>query len=565
MKFNKKHLVLSLVLIGVLFSCQRGTHDHNEEIEIVWIGHSCFEVRFHECRILIDPFSPERFNHILPKTIYDIVFATHKALDHYYFDGIEADTYLLACGDRNEFISERQDEGWNIRGKTIQKTADSSFSYWTVASFHDDQQGAVDGVNGIICLDFNGIKVVHLGDLGHVLEENQLEQIGSVDVLMIPVDGYFTIDIDTAKTIIRQLAPKIVFPMHYRTERSKTTGPIYTEEDIVNGFKNVKKLEQAHLVVDNQNLDQEQQIIILDYLKKEDFPILKGPYLGQKPPGMTPEVFAPEIISVDNFIESGSGFALDANMFVFQRYFPDVPISTIYTTELKDGRWTTPSPAPFNSEYDDWDFTVAPDGRTIYFTSMRPVSEGTEQSKHSNIWMTRITASGWTEPRLLEYPINTPDRGNQYASVTRDGTLYFFSGRESGFGGADIYRAKLVNGKYSEVENLGNQINSAFSDGDPYIAPDESYLIFASKRPGGFGGPLDLYISFLRTDGSWTEAINMGKDINSSGEEFCPNVTPDGKYLFFCRHHQEISGDISGDIYWVDASIIEELKPDSLK
>lgn len=249
------------------FSCGRNAGEADNKIEIVWIGHSCFEIGFHECRILIDPFSPESFDNILPRTKYDIVFATHKAQDHHYFDGVEADAYLLARGDRSEFISERQDEERNIAGKATKKTATSSFSFWTVPSFHDDQHGAVNGVNGIICLDFNRIKAVHLGDLGHVLEESQLEQIGTVDVLMIPVDGYFTINMETAKTIIRQLTPKIVFPMHYRTKGSKTAKPIYTEEDIVAGFENSKKLDQSHLTIESKILDHEQQIIILDYLK----------------------------------------------------------------------------------------------------------------------------------------------------------------------------------------------------------------------------------------------------------------------------------------------------------
>jgi hypothetical protein len=288
---------------------------------------------------------------------------------------------------------------------------------------------------------------------------------------------------------------------------------------------------------------------------------LKDPYLGQKPPGLIPEVFAPSIISGDQ-IEAGSGSALDGHLFIFHRYFPEVPISTIFVTEAGDDGWTEPYQAPFNSEQDDWDFTVAPDGRTIFFTSTRPVGRGGEPSPHGNIWMTRITASGWLEPRILEPPINTTGGGNQYPSITRDGTLYFFSGRAGGFGSADIYRAERTDGKYVKVENLGSTINTEYMEGDPFIAPDESILIFASKRPGGYGGPLDLYISFRGEDGSWTPPANMGNKINSNGEEFCPNLTPDGKYFFFCRHMKDVIGRLRGDLYWVDAKIIERLRPD---
>lgn len=294
----------------------------------------------------------------------------------------------------------------------------------------------------------------------------------------------------------------------------------------------------------------------------DDMSAPKGPYLGMEPPGLTPEVFAPGIISGDE-IEAGSGFVLEGNLVVFHRYFPEVPISTIFVTEARDSGWTEPFPAPFNSEQDDWDFTVAPDGRTVFFTSTRPVCRGGKPSPHGNIWKTRLTATGWLEPRILESPVNTTEGGNQYPSVTLDGTLYFFSGRDGGFGSADIYRAERTDGKYVKVENLGNIINTEYMEGDPFIAPDESILIFASKRPGGFGGPLDLYISFRGEDGSWTPPVNMGSRINTNGEEFCPNLTPDGKYFFFCRHTKNVAGRMIGDLYWVDAKIIEGLQPDA--
>jgi L-ascorbate metabolism protein UlaG (beta-lactamase superfamily) len=238
------------------------------ELEITWIGHSCFEIQYSDQRILIDPFTPEWFDYTRPQGKYDLVFASHKAKDHYFFDGIDADLYLLASGKKEVFFQESHSGSQIVEGRTARNIGTGSFTFWTVPSYHDDQKGAAEGVNGILCFDFNGIKVVHLGDLGHVLEESHLTKIGSVDVLMIPIDGYFTIDIDTAKTIIHQLDPKIVFPMHYKTERSKLTQPIYTEKDIIGGFGNVKRLRQSRLVIDGNLLDQRQTIILLKYLEK---------------------------------------------------------------------------------------------------------------------------------------------------------------------------------------------------------------------------------------------------------------------------------------------------------
>jgi hypothetical protein len=142
-----------------------------------------------------------------------------------------------------------------------------------------------------------------------------------------------------------------------------------------------------------------------------------------------------------------------------------------------------------------------------------------------------------------------------YPTVTRDGTLYFQSRREGGFGGSDIYRAELVNGSYIKPENLGESINSEHNEGDVFIAADESYLIVSTRgRPDSLGRS-DLYVSFRLPDGSWTKVKNMGKSINSEGTEYCPMVLHDGRYLFFTSTK---SGD--GDIYWVDASVIDTMR-----
>lgn len=144
----------------------------------------------------------------------------------------------------------------------------------------------------------------------------------------------------------------------------------------------------------------------------------------------------------------------------------------------------------------------------------------------------------------------------------------------------------MSHGKYSPPENIGNHenaINTDYHEVDPFIAPDESYLIFTSNRPGGFGDA-DLYICYRKPDGAWTKAINMGPSINTEAVEFCPSVTPDGKYLFFSSNrllfqrysNHPISydekikildspGNGRGDIYWVSAKIIESLKPKELK
>lgn len=136
--------------------------------------------------------------------------------------------------------------------------------------------------------------------------------------------------------------------------------------------------------------------------------------------------------------------------------------------------------------------------------------------------------NGWSEPVPLNIAATLPV-GNQF-SVTRDETIYF----EVNNGQADdIYRIGIQNGAYGEPENLGPGINSNdYEEYAPYLDPDEAYLIFASNRPGGFGGN-DLYISFRNPDGAWTQPLNMGSPINTENGDTLPCISPDGLYFFF--------------------------------
>lgn len=168
---------------------------------------------------------------------------------------------------------------------------------------------------------------------------------------------------------------------------------------------------------------------------------------------------------------------------------------------------------------------------------------------------------GWGKPRLLDYPGNV---GGVYPTVTNNKTLYFSSRLEENFGKADIYRSRFINGTYSVPENVGRSINSEYGETDTFVAPDESYMIVTCwKRPENIGGnAADLYVSFYKKDGSWTVLRNMGKSINTKYIEFCPMLSPDGKYFFFSSDRVDVK---ECDIYWVDAKIIDKLKPKKLK
>ena len=292
----------------------------------------------------------------------------------------------------------------------------------------------------------------------------------------------------------------------------------------------------------------------------KNFPLLKGPYLGQKPPGMTPEIFAPGIVCKKNH-ETVCGFFNNGSLFIY-RSVPldfdnaaDSPIP-IYITELKNGVWTRPMLT--KSPGKPWFHNLKSDSqkKTFYYADWLRDDEG--KRTDLDIFRQHKTQSGWSDIERLKYPINT-HKFDSWPCASNKGTLYFFSGRGGGVGKTDIYKSDLRNGKHETVDNLGKSVNSKDHDHDPFIDPDEKYLIFCSLRTGGFGKD-DLYISYKTEEDSWTDARNMGPGINTEHVENRPYVTPDGKYLFFAKF---MNGNVN--IYWVDAEIIEKLKPKELK
>ncbi|MEM1131976.1 MAG: hypothetical protein AAGH53_03480 [Pseudomonadota bacterium] len=280
---------------------------------------------------------------------------------------------------------------------------------------------------------------------------------------------------------------------------------------------------------------------------QEEWPELSGPYLGQEPPGMEPQVFAPGLISLDDERELNSVFSPDGKTFMFSRIVNGV-FKMFYSRLRDDGSWQQPRMAAPSKTYpghSEVDMMFSPDGDWVYFISDRPL-EGYSLERH-NIWRSKVTQNGLLTPEPLGPEINTAGH-DLYPMLVSDGSLYYSAIREDTVGARDSYRAQYADGAFETPVNLGPAINSDMDEGDIYVSPDESYIIHVSSgRPDGLGDG-DLYISFKQADGSWSKDVNMGPTINTAGIDYCPMVTPDGKYLFFTR------GD---DIMWVDAKIID--------
>ena len=264
-------------------------------------------------------------------------------------------------------------------------------------------------------------------------------------------------------------------------------------------------------------------------------------YLGQATPGMDPQVFAAGFLPEGSYLHTVS-FTADGKECYFTAESRDYNGGTIMVSKLENGQWTSPEPAPIPGNYREIDPLITPDGSAMFYCTNRPINEGDAVTRNMDIWMIKREGKAWGEPIHLGKEVNTEGQ-DWFPTVTRSGTLYFspWIGNIS-----NIHTSTLKDGKYKKGRKLSDQVNSTSLDYDPFIAPDESYLIFCSNRPNGYGD-VDLYICFKKEDGTWTKAKNMGDKINTMGAEFAPTVSPDGDYLFFARDRQ---------IYWVNSAVM---------
>ena len=294
-------------------------------------------------------------------------------------------------------------------------------------------------------------------------------------------------------------------------------------------------------------------LILLPFLhqaqKPQEFPVLKGNYLGQKLPGDTAIVFAPGIISVDSTIEHGAPtFSPDGNTVFWQSNLRHPEKETaifLWTMHRKDSLWTAPQRSPFGGMP-----AYSPDGNQLFSLPL-------DTEKEKGLYYVVKEGETWSEPKSVNLIARFPELKYLYGpSITSSGTLYFFAhaeglGTMNDFG---IYRSECVDGVYAKPELLPASVNAEGAlNWTPFIAPDESYLLFSSNR---LNEQQDIYISFRQSDGSWTDAINLKARINTDWGERFPYVSPDGKHLFFTRWVAQENE----DIMWVRSAIINEIK-----
>ena len=217
---------------------EKGVKMDNKNITVRWFGHSCFMLS-NSVKIVTDPFD-KSVGYPLPEVSADIILISHEHFDHNYVSAISGKPELVrGAGDKT------------VKGITFKE----------VKSSH----GTGRGDNHIRIWELEGIRFAHFGDLGVDLTDSQFKEIGSVDVVFIPVGGYFTIDAEQATKIVNKLNPRIVFPMHYKTPAMGSNFPISGIEPFLKGKKNINKVGKSSITLKKDTLPKEMTVYVLDY------------------------------------------------------------------------------------------------------------------------------------------------------------------------------------------------------------------------------------------------------------------------------------------------------------
>lgn len=260
-----------------------------------------------------------------------------------------------------------------------------------------------------------------------------------------------------------------------------------------------------------------------------DFPNMEAPIFAQKPPGSIPEVFAPRMVLTAQSEETNA-FSPNTKEIYFRRFDEGLKDSSLVAIQYKGNLWAETFVVPRGE--------ISPDGKILYI--------GNEYREQ--------TSSGWSGVKSLGTPFDSIPIMRLMASSK--GTYYFDD--VSSFGDKSptvhIRYSRLIDGIREKPKTLIFDMGTTLQF-HPFIAQDESYIIFDSRPEGGDN---DIYISFRQKDGSWGDAINLGDTINTEFSDVYGSVTSDGKYFFF----RSTLSNGKNNTMWVDTSFIDELRPE---
>lgn len=263
-------------------------------------------------------------------------------------------------------------------------------------------------------------------------------------------------------------------------------------------------------------------------------------YFGLSQPKNTPKNFNSEIIDLDGRFKFNVELK-NCN----EIYFTAIDSNeNIYVSKKENKKWNSPKIASFsNPNYNDADPFLSKEGNTIYFISTRPTHSSDENLDY-NIWYSNRINYKWSKPKPLPEPINTDNFDEYFFSISKKGNVFFSSNRTGGEGSFDIYTAKILeNHSFSEPKNIGKPISTEKYEFDPYISPDERFIIFSINENNNSS----LYYSYKGKNNEWVKPQNLGEKINITHQDFAPSLSSDGKFIFYSNN---------GKLKWISSDIL---------
>lgn len=268
-------------------------------------------------------------------------------------------------------------------------------------------------------------------------------------------------------------------------------------------------------------------------------------YLGQKPPGLTAELFAPGLVSVEGRYEYAVSFSPDLK----EMYFSgerEGEVQSVFFSEFNGTGWTKPEKLSFtkSGKANEFEAFVTTGGDKLYFAAYDSIFSD------EHIWYVNRLDNTWSEAIELDSPIN--EDLVFYPNAAENGDLYYTSITQG-----KMYYAPNEDGNFPEVSEVGIDFGV-----HGFISPSQDFLLVDGRKENDETKDKDIHVCFKKKDGNWSTPINLGTTVNSDFTETCPSLTPDGKYLFFSRYNEE--GGVS-NIYWVSAEVIDRVRPANIE
>ena len=529
-----------------------------KNIDVTYVGNSGFLIEIGDNKILIDAlFKGFKGAYNLPQEIQsklslaqapfndvDLILVTHAHGDHINPDMVRQhmqNNPKAIFASTKQMIDAYKDTTDRCIGfnPTEEKSDIKVIDGINIEAFYLPHGSDSRIINIGFLISVDGVTIFQTGDVD--FDQFTFEKFRAfnlpekkIDLLFIQ-HYYLRGDSLSDKFIKEAISAKYILPIHYHF-----TTPPFDEKIISQNYPDA--------ILFNNELESWQMPVNIG-----TFPVLKGEYLGEILPEDSAIVFAPDLISTDTTIEHGSPtFSLDGKEIYWQSNYRQRGKKTeilLKTMQEVDGVWTSAENSPFGGM-----LAFSNNGETAFFIAI-------DSENDKELYSASKKNDEWTNPVSLNLLSRFPELKFLFGpSVSKNGTLYFFAYTEdletmNNFG---IYRSELENGVYMKPELLPASINleKGTLNWTPFIAPDESYLLFSSNRrnPEKDGG--DIYVCFRNSDGSWTESYILNNQVNSNRQERFPYVSPDGKYLFFTRWVERGNE----DIFWISSNVIEQMR-----